>query len=67
MINELEKYKNKDTIVLLPSFDFKYYDSVNHTLGNVIIVNEETEDNKIIEIINKSKIKKIYLFADHDI
>ena len=67
MINELEKYKNKDTIVLLPSLDLKYYDSVNHTLGNVIIVNEEIEDNKIIEIINKSKIKKIYLFANDDI
>lgn len=67
MINELEKYKNKDTIVLLPSFDLKYYDSVNYTLGNTIIIHDETVNNKVTEIINKSKIKKIYLFADHDI
>lgn len=67
MINEIEKYKNENTIVLLPSLDLKYYDSVNYTLKNIIVIKDEAEDSKIISAINESKIKKIYLFSNHDI
>ena len=67
MIDKLKKYKNKETIVLLPSTDLKYYDSLKDTLGNVIVFDDVSEDSNITHIINDSKIKKIYLFADNDI
>ena len=59
MIEQLEKYKNKQEIVLLPRFDLDLKDSLEYTLKNVIEIDKVEEDNKIIELINNSKIKKI--------
>lgn len=66
MIEQLENYKNKQEIVLLPRFDLDLKDSLEYTLKNVIEIDKVEEDNKIIELINNSKIKKIYLVGNND-
>ena len=67
MINELKKYINKEIIVLFPSKELEHYDSINGVLENIVIIDDVTIDDSIVEIINNSKIKKIYLFADSEI
>ena len=67
MIEELKKYKNKNTIVLLPKFDRDIKDSMEYTLKNVIEIDCEKEDVEIVNIINNSKIKKIYFVGNNDI
>lgn len=66
MIEQLENYKNKQEIVLLPRFDLDLKDSLEYTLKNVIEIDKVDEDNRIIELINNSKIKKIYLVGNND-
>ena len=66
MIEQLEKYKNKQNIVIIPQFDLDLKDSLEYTLNNVIEIDYVEEDNKIIELINNSKIKKIYLVGNND-
>ena len=41
MIEEIKKYNNKKTITFLPFCDYKFYDSINYTLGNVIKISCE--------------------------
>lgn len=67
MIEELKKYKDKSSIVLLPKDNFDIYDSINYTLKNVIKIDSPNEDNCIIEMINDSKINKIYFVGYNDI
>ena len=67
MLDKLIEYKNESSIVLVPKQDIKYYDSLNYTLGNAIIVDNVKEDTRIIDIINNSKIKKIYLVGNDNI
>ena len=67
MLDKLIEYKNESSIVLAPKQDIKYYDSLNYTLGNVIIIDDVKEDENIIKTINGSKIKKIYLVGNHDL
>ena len=66
MIDKLNEFKDKSSIVLVPKNDIKYYDSLNYTLGNAIIVDIK-EDEKVVDIINESKISKIYLAGNHDL
>lgn len=67
MLEKIYEYKNESSIVLVPPTDMKHYDSVNYTLGNAIEVDNFEADEKIITVINESKIKKIYLVGNHDI
>ena len=67
MIDKIKKYNNKKTITFLPVCDYKFYDSINYTLGNVIKINNEEENEEIVKLINGSKIKKIYLVGNNDI
>jgi len=67
MLDKLIEYKNESSIVLVPKQDMKYYDSLNYTLKNAIIVDNVKEDTRIIDSINNSKIKKIYLVGNHDL
>lgn len=67
MLDKLIEYKNESSIVLVPKQDMKYYDSLNYTLGNVIILDDVKENENIIKTINGSKIKKIYLVGNHDL
>lgn len=66
MIEEIKKYNNKKTITFLPFCDYKFYDSINYTLGNVIKINDEEENEEIVNLINNSKIEKIYLVGNSD-
>ena len=66
MIEEIKKYKTKQHIVLLPKYDLEIYDSLNNTLGNVIKLSNITNSKEIVNIINSSKIKKIYLVGNDD-
>ena len=66
MLEQLQKYKNKQHIVLLPQYDLEIKDSLEYTLGNIIKIANEPEDKNIIETINSSKIKKIYLVGNSD-
>ena len=67
MIEDLKKYVNKNSIVFLPKYDKKIYDSINHVLKNIINISEEVKNQEIITIINNSKIKKIYLAGNNDV
>lgn len=67
MLDKLIEYKNESSIVLVPKQDMKYYDSLNYTLKNAIIVDNVKEDTRIIDSINNSKIKKIYLVGNDNI
>lgn len=67
MLDKLIEYKNESSIVLVPKQDIKYYDSLNYTLKNAILVDDLREDSRIIDIINNSKIKKIYLVGNDNI
>jgi len=66
MIEEIKKYKNKKHIVLLPKSDLEIYDSLNNTLGNIIKLNNTSNNKEIIKILNESKIEKIYLIGNDD-
>ncbi len=66
MIEEIKKYNNKKNIAFLPVCDYKFYDSISYTLGNVIKIINEEENEEIINTINNSKIKKIYLVGNND-
>lgn len=59
MIEQLKKIQNN--IVFLPKDDISIKNSLEYTLGNVIVINKVTNQDKIINYINNSKIKKIYL------
>ena len=67
MLDKLIEYKNESSIVLVPKQDMKYYDGLNYTLGNVIIIDDVKEDENIIKAINGSKISKIYLVGNNDL
>ena len=67
MLEKLIEYKNESSIALVPKLDYKYYDSIKYTLGNAVIIDDVKEDERIIKIINCSKIKKIYLVGNHDL
>ena len=57
---------NEKSIVFLPKYDLEIKDSLEHTLGNVIILEECNSEKEIVDIINESKIKKIYLVGNDD-
>ena len=67
MLEKLTEYKNESSIVFVPQLDYKFYDSINYTLGNAIKIDNVDEDERIITVINGSKIKKIYLLGNNDI
>lgn len=67
MLDMLKKFKNKSTIAIVPSNEYKYNESINYVLGNVINIKYVEEDYELIININNSKIKKIYLFGYNDI
>ena len=67
MLEKIAEYKNESRIVLVPKNDIKCYDSLNYTLGNAILVDNVKEDLKIIDAINNSNIKKIYLVGNDNI
>ena len=66
MIEEIKKHKNKQHIVLLPKYDLEIYDSLNNTLGNVIKITNIIDYKEVVNIINTSKLKKIYLVGNDD-
>ena len=66
MLDEIKKLKNDSSIVFIPASDMTKYDSINDTLGNVIKVDDNSFQTSVTDIINKSKIKKIYLFGCSD-
>lgn len=59
MIEQLKKAKN--TLVFLPKDDISIRDSLEYTLGNVIVIDKVTNQCEILNFINKNKIKKIFL------
>lgn len=65
MIKQIKKLCNETNIVFLPNRCSKYYDVLQCTLKNVILLKETKNCNDIIKNINNTKIKKIYLF-DYD-
>ena len=67
MLDKLIEYKNESSIVLVPKLDYKYYDGINYTLGNAIKIDNVDEDERIINVINESKIEKIYLLGNNNI
>ena len=67
MLEKLTEYKNESSIVLVPKLDYKYYDGINYTLGNAIKIDNVDEDERIINVINESKIEKIYLLGNNNI
>ena len=66
MKEELIKYKNCDVIVILPILDLEIFDSLNYTIGNIIKLDKIEDEKGIVDIINTSKIKKIYLVGNND-
>ena len=66
MLESVIELKNESSITLVPKLDFKYFDSINYTLGNAIKIDNESEDENIIITINESEIKKIYLMGNND-
>ena len=60
MLEQLIKYKDESTITFVPIESLFIYDSIQYTLSNPIKINNIQEDNKIVEMINQSKIKNIY-------
>lgn len=67
MIEKLKELINKENITFLPICDYKFYDSIDYTLKNVVKINCEEENEEIINIINNSKIKKIYLVGNSEL
>ena len=67
MLEKLQEYKNKSSIVLVPRHDLKYYESIKFTLGNAIKIDKEVGNDELINALNESRIKKIYLFGYHDL
>ena len=67
MLDKLIEYKNESSIVLVPKLDYKFYDSINYTLGNAIKIDNVDEDERIVNVINESKIEKIYLLGNNNI
>ena len=67
MLEKLNEFKDKSSIVLVPKNDIKYYDSLNYTLGNAIVIDDIKEDERIIKTLNNSKIEKIYLVGNDNI
>lgn len=65
MIKQIKKLCDEANIVFLPNGCSKYYDVLQSTLKNVILLKEVKDCNDIIKNINNSKIKKIFLF-DYD-
>ena len=66
MKEQLIKSKSKSEIVFLPTLDTEIIDSLKNTIGNIIELNEVENEKEIIDIINTSKIKKIYLVGNDD-
>ena len=67
MLDEIKKINNKSSIVFIPQTDLKYYDIINYTLGNVVIIDNKEKQSDVVESINKSKFKTIYLFGYDEI
>lgn len=67
MIEEINKFKNENEITLLPINNYSIYDSIEYTLHNVILIDNVDDDLKIVDKINSSKIRKIYLIGDKPI
>ena len=73
MIEQLENYKNKQEIVLLPRFDLDLKDSIEYTLKNVIEIDKVEEDNKIHglglwevrKILNKNNNLNLFTSKDN--
>lgn len=63
MIEELKIYSNKKTIIFLPFSNIAMKEKLECLSCNILIINIEKENNQIIDIINKSKIEKIYIYG----
>jgi len=61
MLEQIEKLKNKQHIVIMPQKNQDIIESLENTLGNIITIGNEQEEKKVVELINNSKLKKIYL------
>lgn len=66
MREQLLKLKNQTKIVLLPKYDIEIKDSLENTIGNFVEIKEKENEKEILDIINSSKIKKIYLVGNND-
>ena len=61
-INEIDKIKEKDHIVLLPEPDYDIRESVEYSFNNVIYLDYEPNDDEvqmIIDIVNKKNVQLI--------
>lgn len=65
MFEQLIKYQDESTVSFVPVESLFIYDSIQYTLSNPIKLDNIKEDDKIVEMINQSKIKKIYLFGNN--
>lgn len=61
MIEQLEKNKNSNIIVFLPKDDISIKNTLEYSFKNVIVIDRVLNQNEILEYINGSKFKKIYL------
>ena len=66
MLEQIEKLKNMKHIVILPQQIQDIKESLENTLGNIITIGNESEEKKVIELINNSKLKKIYLLGNSE-
>ena len=66
MLDAIKKINNDNCITFIPPTDTKYFDSINYTLGNAIIIDSNENQKDIVELLNNSKFKKIYLFGYND-
>ena len=66
-LNDLNKIKNKEYIVLLPNCDYDILEGVEYTFENVFFLNYEPTKNEIENLINyvNENIKQLLLF-DYD-
>ena len=67
MLDGILKFKNESSITFVPKLDYKYYDSINYSIKNAIKIEDVYEDKQILDAINNSAIKKIYLLGNNDI
>ena len=65
MKEKILKYRNSQVIVFVTNYGLDIKESLEFTIGNLIELEKTEYKKEIVEIINDSKIKKIYLL-DYD-
>lgn len=61
MLEQIKDMQNKKEITFIAGIENSEINSLKDKMNNVILVNNNKESKEVINIINKSKIKKIYL------